>query len=421
MSGSLGRRFWAVWAGSSASFLGEGLLLGAVPLLASSLTRDARLISITDALQQAGWLFLGLASGIAADRLPRLRIMWLANAARALAAAVFAGVVVIGHASMPVIYALGLSLGLASPFFDNASSAVLPELVAPEQFQRANSLTQMSIALTINLVGPIAGTALFVLAPASPFGLTALAYAIATGITLAVSRRNPGVGARTGKASNTELLREGLRYLLGHRVLVTLAVTVGMVNLVTSGEVAILVLYVLQVLHLPASAYGLVMAAFAVGALAGAALTARITAWIGERTAVLVSLGSFGVTLLVLGTLPIVAIAFTAMAVTGFFAMVWNVTVNSYRQRVVPIDLLGRVTSVYRMVAFLTMPLGALSAGLIAHTAGLQTTYALGGVLLLATTVAVLLPLRGMPNNPDADTGAADPSGAVAPTEVIQR
>lgn len=401
MAKPLGRRFWAVWTGSAASYLGEGLLFGAVPVLAASLTRDARLISVTDALQQAGWLLLGLVSGVVADRLPRLSIMWVANAVRALFAGVFAAVVAAGDASMPLIYGLGFLLGLAAPFFDNASSAVLPELVPPAEFQRANSLTQMALALAANLLGPVVGTAAYVIWPAAPFGFAALAYAAGALVTAVVSRRAPGRAAHTGDVGPLQLVRDGLSYLLHHRVLRTLATAVGVVNFVTSAAVAVLVLYVLQLLHLPESAYGLVMASFAVGALIGALLTTRLTVRLGERRGVLVALVMFGASTVVLGAWPQVVVSFTAMALVGFFSMVWNITVNSYRQRVVPLDLLGRVTSVFRMLAFLAMPLGALGGGLLAHAVGLRATYVAGGVLLLITTMLVLRPLREMPDAAD--------------------
>lgn len=400
MAKPLGRRFWAVWTGSAVSYLGEGLLFGAVPVLAASLTRDARLISVTDALQQAGWLLLGLVSGVVADRLPRLSIMWVANAARALFAGVFAALVAAGDASMPLIYGLGFLLGLAAPFFDNASSAVLPELVPPAEFQRANSLTQMALALAANLLGPVVGTATYVIWPAAPFGFAALAYAAGALVTAVVSRRAPGRAAHTGDVGPLQLVRDGLSYLLRHRVLRTLATAVGVVNFVTSAAIAVLVLYVLQLLHLPESAYGLVMASFAVGALLGAVLTTRFTERVGERSSVLAALAMFGLSTVVLGVWPQVVVSFAAFALVGFFSMVWNITVNSYRQRIVPLDLLGRVTSVFRMLAFLAMPLGALGGGLLAHAVGLQGTYVAGGVLLLITTVLALRPLREMPNAP---------------------
>ena len=400
MAQPLGRRFWAVWLGSSVSYLAEGLLFGALPLLAATLTRDPRLISITDALNQAGWLLLGLASGVAADRLPRLHLMWASNAIRALAAAVFAVLVWAGLAGLPTVYALGFVLGLAAPFFDNASSSVLPELVEETEFGRANSLTQMSLALAGNLLGPMVGTLVFVLAPAAPFGFAALAFAAGTLITAWVSRRAPGRPAHTGTQSNLELLREGFSYLIHHRVLRTLAVSVGVVNFVSSGVIAVMVLYVLELLNLPQSAYGLVMAAFAIGALAGALASVPLVRWCGERATVLASIAGFAVASIVRGAVPHGVGAFAAFVLTGFVSMAWTVTVNSYRQRVVPSALLGRVTAVYRMTAFIAMPLGALVVGFTSHAIGLQASYVAGGVLLLITAALAIRPLAGMPGRP---------------------
>ena len=235
------------------------------------------------------------------------------------------------------MYGLGFVLGLAAPFFDNASASILPELVPASQFQRANSLTQVAMAVAGNLIGPVAGTVLFVLWPAAPFGLAGLAYATGTAITIWLSRRDPAPVPLEGRAAPLKLLAEGLEYLAKHRVLRALAGAVAIVNLVTSGAIAVAVLYVLQELHLPQSTYGLVMASFAVGAIGGGLLTVRLTRWLGERTAVLISLAAFGVSMVVLGAVRQVVVSVSAMLLMGFFSMVWNITVNSYRQRVVPL------------------------------------------------------------------------------------
>ncbi|HSN12051.1 MAG TPA: MFS transporter, partial [Propionibacteriaceae bacterium] len=396
MAEPMGRRFWTVWLASSASYLAEGLIFGALPVLAASLTLDARLISVTDAVHQTGWLLLGLVSGVAADMIPRLRIMWLANAVRALTAGGFGLLVAAGHASLPLVYVLGFLLGLAAPFFDNASASVLPELVPSAQFQRANSLTQVALAVGGNLIGPVAGTGLFVLAPGAPFGLAGVAYAAGMLVTLWLARREPVPVRPDGAPRPMVLLREGLSYLSRHRVLRTLAGAVAVVNLVTAGAVAVAVLYVLQRLHLPKSTYGLVMASFALGAILGGVLTVRLTRRVGERTSVLAALVAFGVSMVVLGASTSVALSVGAMMLMGFFSMVWNITVNSYRQREVPLALLGRVTSVFRMVAFVTMPVGALLAGIGTHALGLPWTYVVGGLLLFVTAATALKPLLDM-------------------------
>lgn len=118
---SLGRPFWLVWWAGAASYAGDGLTVGAMPLLAASLTRDPRLIATVDACLVAGWLLLGLVSGVAADRVDRLDLMWRVDIVRAGLAGVFGALVVSGHATIALILLVSFLLGLAGPFFDNAS------------------------------------------------------------------------------------------------------------------------------------------------------------------------------------------------------------------------------------------------------------------------------------------------------------
>ena len=80
------------------------------------------------------------------------------------------------------------------------------------------------------------------------------------------------------------------------------------------------------------------------------------------------------------------------MASQGFSAAMWNVVTVSLRQRVVPGHLLGRVNSVYRMLGWGLMPLGALAGGFVAHAAGLRAPYVVAGLLCGLATL-VTLPL----------------------------
>ncbi|MFI6828031.1 hypothetical protein ACIBG5_13080 [Kribbella sp. NPDC050241] len=75
-----------------------------------------------------------------------------------------------------------------------------------------------------------------------------------------------------------------------------------------------------------------------------------------------------------------VAVAAVAL---GFGSTWWNVVSITLRQRVVPAELLGRVTAVDRMVAFCAAPLGAVGAGFLAHRTDLRTPYL---VIQLAAT-----------------------------------
>ena len=78
------------------------------------------------------------------------------------------------------------------------------------------------------------------------------------------------------------------------------------------------------------------------------------------------------------------------LAVQGFSVTMWNVVTVSLRQRIVPGHLLGRVNSVYRMLGWGPMPLGALAGGFVAHAAGLRAPYVAAGLLCVLSVLAAL-------------------------------
>jgi len=383
----LGRVFWVVWWSSTISFVGDGVFYGAVPLLAASLTRDARLVSLVDALTMSGWLCLCLVSGVAIDRRRKTDVMWRVDALRAVIMVVFAALVVTGHGTIGVVLAVSFVIGLASPFFDNASSAVLPEIVERGSLERANSWNQTSLLLCGNLVGPPVGAALFVWHAGLPLGIQAASF---VGAALLVSRV-AGAGHRPvpdPTRSSTRELVEGLRYLWDHELLRSLGLLLAVINGVTGGIVAIFVLFVLEVLVLPQAAYGWLVAAFAVGGLIGAYLAARVRAAIGVFGTVVGASLLFCVGAALLGLCPVLPVVVVAIVITGLASVLWNVVTVSLRQRIVPKELLGRVTSVYRMVGMGASPIGALGAGALAHATSIQDAYTVGAVVLLVAVAA---------------------------------
>jgi MFS family permease len=406
---ALGRPFWLIWAAASVSYAGDGLVAGALPLLAASLTRDPRLVAAVEALGTAGWLLLGLVSGVVVDRVDRLGLMWRVDVIRAVVFGLFGGLVLTGHTTIGLLFGVSFLLGLASPFFDNASSSVLPELVPEAELERANSVTQTSQVVLSNLIGPPVGAVLFVVSTGAPFVVDAVSFAVAALLVargVAMRRARSGIGVTAGMVAETApsptrqgvsaALREGIGYLRSHRVLGVLAVAVGVINMVVGGIMAILVLYVLEVLGLSQTAYGWLISTFGVGGVLASVATPLLVRWLGPAGVTNASVVTFGVSVLALGLTSNLAVVVLALVVGGFAGLSWNVVTISYRQRIVPRALLGRVTSVYRMAAFIAMPVGAIGAGWLGHAIGIQRTYLVGGLVLLVTSAVAFRRIREM-------------------------
>lgn len=398
--GGLGRPYWLLLTADTASFVGEGIQFGALPLLAASLTRDPRLVSLTEVAAQSGWLLLGLISGVLVDRWRRTSVMWIVNAARAVVAVAFATVVLLDLHTIPVLLVSGFVLGLMAPFFDNASSAVLPDVVTPVNLERANAYHQVSLTLGATLLGPPAGAALFVAVHGLPFAIYAAGFAVAGVLVFGVRTVVPAP-ERTERHLWRELA-EGIGYLWRQQLLRALCLLLLVVNMVGTAVVAILVLYVLQVLGLPEAGFGWLVATYAVGGVAGAVsaprLSKRVSTFTSLTTASVLMCGG----IIAMGLWTLVVPVFCTVVLIGFGGAWWNVVTISLRQRLVPKELLGRVTSVYRMVAFAAAPLGAVLAGWLAHRTDLRTPYVVFGGLELVATVAFAPVIRRQLNRLDA-------------------
>jgi MFS family permease len=390
MARRLGPDFTKLWFASAVSNFGDGMTMAAGPLLLASLTDDPALVAGAVFAQQLPWLLFSLVSGVIVDRFDRRRLAVAANLARGAIVAGLAVAIWTGHASVPVVYACLFLLGVGETIADNASSALLPAVVAADQLPRANSRLMATHVLGGQLVAPPVGAALFVVAAAVPFGLDAASFVIAA-VLIAVLRNVPAqapVERRTVRAE----IGEGLRWLWRHEVLRTLGLCLCLMNLTLMGAVSILVLYSGERLGLDPRWFGLLLSAIAVGGLLGTAVSSRLIDRFGPTALLRVGLVIEAGTHLGLALARDVWVAGAILAVFGVHAVVWNVITQSIRQREVPDELRGRVGSAYFLLSVGGSALGALVGGLLARQFGITTPFWFAVVVVAGVAVVAWRP-----------------------------
>lgn len=382
----LGTAYWRVWWANTVSSVGDGAFVSALPLLAVTVTRDPRLIALVSAVFYVPWLVLSLPAGALADRCDRATLMWRAQAAQGVVVALIAVLAAVGAAGIGVLVAAGFCLGAAEVVFSNAAQAVLPQLVPAESLPRANGHLQVSLTAGETFLGPPLGSLLFAAGRALPFGLDAGSFAGSALLLSGLPRQAPA-GAAGGLGRR---IAEGLRWLLRHRLLRVVAVLLAVMGFCSQMGQAVLVLLASQTLHIGARGYGLLWTASAAGSIAGGLANPFLTRRLGQLPSLIIAMAVEAAVFAGLGLAPDAYVAGLMMACNGFFVTMWNVVTVSLRQRIVPAGLLGRVNSVYRMLGWGLMPLGALAGGLIAHAAGLRAPYVIGGIVCALTLTAAL-------------------------------
>ncbi len=403
------RNYRLLLSGSAVAKLGDGVAAVAMPWLATLLTRDPLMISAVATAEYLPWMLFALPAGVWTDRTDRRRLMIRADCARlALALCVIvltlstpAGPIPSGGWTWLVAVLAGIAflLGTAAVVRGNAAQTLLPSIVDRDDLERANGQMWSAEQVVGRFAGPPLAGVLIAAGIVVPFGFNAATITIAIVIVwlIALPIRKP-----TGQKSFWPALGEGLAWMRRNPVILQLAIMLGVVNAVSAGGLTILVLYAQEVLHLTATGYGALLSCAATGGVLGALLAPLVARRIGIRVSLIVALAGFVLLQVLLGVFSSTVLAGIAMFLEAAGGMLWNVVTVSYRQRLIPDDLLGRVNSVYRFFAWGAMPFGAFGSGAlvsvlqsaIGRSAALHSPYLLGALVCGGLLAYGLMRLR---------------------------
>ncbi|MBB5789387.1 MFS transporter [Jiangella mangrovi] len=382
------RRFAAA---TSLTTAGDGVFAAAVPLLAATLTRDPRLVSVVAAATSLPWLLFSLPAGALVDRNDRARMMGRGVAVQAAVAAVVAVLAASERLGVGGLAALAFGLGACQVAVGTAAQALLPSLVAAERLPSANGYQQTIAVVGQQFLGPPAGSLLFAVAAGLPFGAYAVVLTVAAALLATLAARGDrGRPQRTPSSLRAEI-GAGLRWLAAHRLLRTLTLLAAVNTFCFQLGNATLVLLATTELGVSARGFGLLLATAAAGSLAGGLGGPWLLRRLGDRAVLLAALVLNAVAVGAMGLAPDAAVLGVLLATTGLGVTLWNLVSIGLRQRLVPADLLGRVMGVHRLVSWGLIPAGALLSGVVAHAWGLRAPYPLAGAVR-AVALLVALP-----------------------------
>jgi MFS family permease len=407
-----GQPFRWLLSAAGISSLGDGLAVVALPMLATRLTTDPRLIAGLLVAQRLPWIGLSLPAGALADRFPRLRLMRLADIVRAVVLLAAGLGSITGHLALPLLYLLALALGSADTVFSTASQAALADIIPEAGLDRANGRLFSTQSGGEYLLGPALGGLVFAASSSAPLLVDAFSFVVSAVLLSRVARSLPArASTPAAEAAKPSLgIRAGLRAFAGVPVLRVLLVLLAGLGLCQAMVLGLLVIYATHTLHLGPTGYGLFIAAGSTGNVAGGFAVARIRTRVGTATLVTGAAVASALAYLVLAgtSSPIVAVA--AFVVEAFAVACGCVASLTMRQSAVAPELRGRIASIFRMAIFGSVPVGAMLGGVLAAAGGLQLPLIFAGVAQLTLAAATAGPLRRrMPAS--ASNRATVPSG----------
>jgi predicted MFS family arabinose efflux permease len=369
----LGRDFRWLLASSWVTNLGDGITLAAGPLLVASQTHNPLAVAMAALLQRLPWLMFGLYAGVLADRISRRAIAIATMVVRVAILLLLTASILTRHVDTAVVLAALFLFGVNETFGDTTEATLLPMLVGPHDLGIANARTLTGVIVWNQMAGPPVGAALFAVGMALPF--VSETVCVLAGVLLISRVRLPARSGRSRPARVRDDIREGWRWLWAHPAVRTLAITIFTFNVTFGAAWSVLVLYARERLGMGALGFGLITTAMAVGGLAGTASYG----WLERR----VPLGVIMRGGLIIETLTHLALALTrwawfaliVFAVFGAHAFIWGTTSTSVRQRAVPTEFQGRVSSVYLTGVVGGIVIGSALGGVVASAWGVTAPF----------------------------------------------
>ena len=407
------RNFRQLWIGDAFGQLGAQLAIFALPIYAVQTLAATELeMGFLTAAETVAFPAIGLLVGAWVDRMNKRRTLIVADLVRAAALAVVVVTGLTGHGSVPLLIGVAVAMSCATVFFDVAHQSYVPGLVGLEHIAEGNSKLQATQSVAI-AVGPgLGGQLLRVVTAPALVAITVVTYLVSA-LAVGRIRHDETLPPREERRPLRTEIAEGLRFVLGQPLLRRIVACTGLSNLAGAISGALMAIYALRVLDLSPAAFGAVGSAGAIGGLVGAVVAERLSRRIGEGRVIALSaaawLPAMALTPLALPLADAGVPAGVTLVVGGglqmFWIVVYNVAQVSFRQRLCPPALLGRMNASVRFLVWGGMPLGGLIGGFLGTHVGVVETLwiALAGTALGSLPV-LLSPLARMRELPGATT-----------------
>ncbi len=394
--------FRLLLAGQAVSALGDRMVVLALAFAVLEIGGSASDVGLVLAAGAAPMVATVLLGGVVGDRLPRRRVMVTADLVRVASQGAMAALLIGGSAEVWSLAALAAVTGTASGMFNPASTAMLPELLGPSEFQQANALRWTGVSVG-EILGPVLAGIIVAAASAGwAVAVDALTFAISAAC---LARMRMGDRPPREAPSFMRDLKDGWTAFRSRRWVWAFVLYFAVGNLLWAAWSALGPIVAEDELG-GAAVWGLVLTAQGVGALTGSLVATRAAP---TRPLLFVAgaEGLFGLPLAFLAAGVPGAILAGSAFVSGIGLTLGVSVWESTLQRHIPGTELARVSSYDWFGSLAFFPLGLAIWGPVAAVVGTTSALwiAFGGFAATLAVLAVVPDVRRLPPSPAPDSG----------------
>ncbi|MEW4274498.1 MFS transporter [Priestia megaterium] len=375
--------------GIGTSNIGDWIYLIALNVMMLDMTNSPLAISGLYMIKPLAALCTNIWSGSLIDRMNKQKLMMVLDWMRA-------GVIACLplFSSILIIYVLVFIISMAGSMFRPVSMVYITKLIPTEKRKRFNSLRSL-IDSGGFLLGPAAAGALFMVGtPAFAIYANAAALVLSGMVTLLMPNLDIKTKTKENKLS-VNTIREDwkavFRFSRANRYIITIYVLFSFLMVMATAIDSLEVSFATKVIHLSESEYGFLVSVAGAGIMIGAVINTLFAKKLS--TNFLIGAGSVGVSLGYL--LYACSSSFQTMG-AGFFSLSFALAFASagfqtFYQNSIPVDMMGRVGSIYGLLESLLIIMMTFLCGMAAHIVSIQGAVIGGSLIMLLSTVVLFL------------------------------
>jgi len=384
------KNYRVYWFGMLISLVGTWIQATAQSWLVFQLTNSVFLLGLVAFLGSAPIFLLSLFGGVVADRVEKKKVLLFTQSAFMLLAFSLAILTQFKLIAPWQIMAIAVLNGVVMSFDAPSRQSVVVEMVGKDNLLNAIALNSAAFNSS-RMIGPaLAGIFIATIGMSGCFYLNAISF-LAPIIALLMIKIDGANLKRENKGVLVHDLMEGLRFILGHRIMLILVLMVGITSFFGVSYATFMPVFANDILKVGAKGLGMLMSVTGVGALIAALGLAGLGDFKHKGRLLILSATVFSISLVLFASSKSYLLSLAVLMLLGWASITAISLINTVLQQLVPNEFRGRLMSVYMFTFAGFMPFGNLLAGTLAHSLGVPLTVMFSGVICTVFFIAITI------------------------------
>jgi DHA3 family macrolide efflux protein-like MFS transporter len=376
------RDFMILWIGQFISKAGNALYDIAAMWYVLEKTGSTTRMGITLVCACLPAITVGPAAGIVADRFDRKRIIIVTDTIQGLIMGAMASLMYFNMLKISQMYLLSALMSAVSAFFSPAISSSIPVIVKEENLINANNLSKFADNLC-NIFGPVLGGALIAVTGIPGLVIFNAISFIAAAVFESFIHIPRCCSYGTAKLNFKRDIKEGFLYAVKNKKLLQFIIVGGfIINFFLAPLSIIFPVLSTKSLGAGSRGYGMLMSSIAIGSIIMTLLIPIISKKLSYYMMTFLGLVLEGVFLVMIGFSKNIYFAVVSTGLLGTAVCTCSVSLTTVFQKLIPNEMMGRVSSMTSIISQSTVPLGIFLGGIILEKVSPSMMLIVSGIIV---------------------------------------